>query len=181
MSFRHAIGGALLAVLVLTSGCAGEEPVAEVPKVVKRAYAVLDGKSGSEMYGKAIFINEPDGVALLITIENAAPGSHAVHLHETGDCSADDGTSAGGHWNPAGHQHGKWGEDGHHLGDIGNLEIGADGTGTLEFKTDRWQMGGGVENDIMGKAMIIHADPDDFETQPTGAAGGRIGCGVVES
>ena len=68
----------------------------------------------------------------------------------------------------------------HHLGDIGNLEVGEDGEGSLTLSTDKWTMGSGADNDILGKAVIVHAGADDFTTQPTGAAGGRIGCGVIK-
>ena len=110
------------------------------------------------------------------------PGSHAVHIHEHGDCSAPDAMSAGGHWNPTSKAHGKWGQaDGEfHLGDIGNIEVGADGKGIIEFVTDLWTIGGGGPNDVVGKSIIVHAMPDDYTSQPTGAAGERIGCGEIQ-
>ncbi len=173
---------ALGSLILVALGCGGssEKAEPEVVVVVNRAMSYVDAKSGSDLVGKAIFINEQAGVTMMIEVENASPGSHAVHLHEVGDCSADDGTSAGPHWNPTGDPHGKWGHDGFHLGDIGNLEGGADGTGRMEFTSDLWTMGGTAESNIIGKAVVVHASPDDFETQPTGAAGARIGCGVIE-
>ena len=80
-----------------------------------------------------------------------------------------------------GHDHGKWDEEMFHLGDIGNIVVGADGKGTIAITTDRWSMGGTGENNVMGKSIIIHADADDFTSQPTGNAGGRIGCGVINA
>jgi Cu-Zn family superoxide dismutase len=178
----------LLGLVALLAGCAGggEDAAggADAAKAsadpVKKAIAWLNPRSGSDMGGSAIFIRDPDGrISLQISLEQAPPGIHAVHIHEFGDCTADDGSSAGGHWNPSGEDHGQWGTAPHHLGDLGNVEVGEDGTGSLEIVTDHWAMGGGSDNDILGKGMIVHAVQDDFTTQPTGAAGGRIGCGVI--
>jgi Cu-Zn family superoxide dismutase len=108
------------------------------------------------------------------------PGPHAVHIHETGDCSAEDGSSAGGHWNPTGEEHGKWGEHPFHLGDIGNIEVGEDGTGSITLSTDLWSIGDSSDHDVVGKSIVVHAGADDFKSQPSGAAGERIGCGVIE-
>lgn len=136
--------------------------------------------SGSNVTGNAVFTQDGDDIMLTVDVENASPGLHAVHIHETGDCSAPDGTSAGGHWNPTDQDHGKWGSDSFHLGDLGNIPVGDDGTGSFELTTDLWEMGTGSELDIVGKAIIVHAGADDFTSQPSGAAGARIGCGVIE-
>ena len=135
--------------------------------------------SGSNVTGKAIFTQDGDDIMLTVEIQNASPGLRAVHIHETGDCSASDGASAGGHWNPTAEEHGRWGGDSFHLGDLGNIPVGNDGTGYVERTTDLWDMGTGSDRDIVGKAIIVHAGEDDF-TQPSGDAGGRIGCGVIE-
>lgn len=145
----------------------------------KKALAPIEARSGSSVKGEAVFTQKGGKVTLMLTIEGAEPGPHAVHLHEKGDCSAPDAASAGGHWNPAGVNHGKWSAPPFHHGDIGNLEVGADGKGKLELTTDLWSIGGDPKSDILGKAIIVHAKVDDFTTQPTGNAGGRIGCGVV--
>jgi superoxide dismutase, Cu-Zn family len=118
-------------------------------------------------------------MTLQVSLQNTHSGVHAVHLHETGDCSAHDATSAGGQWNPTGVKHGAWGNSPFHLGDIGNLTVGEDGTGSLNLTSDRWSMGTGADNDLLGKAVIVHAKSDDFTTQPSGAAGDRIACGVI--
>ncbi|ANM31793.1 hypothetical protein ABI59_22870 [Acidobacteria bacterium Mor1] len=144
------------------------------------ASAEMAAKSGSSLSGKATFVPEGDQVTFTLFVEGVEPGTHAVHIHETGDCSADDGTSAGGHWNPTGSDHGEWGGEAHHLGDLGNMEVGENGQGTLSLTTDAWSIGSGADNDIVGKSVIVHAVADDFTTQPTGAAGGRIGCGVIQ-
>lgn len=143
------------------------------------AAASLEAKSGTTTGGRATFTQQGGKVTLELDVENAPEGTHAVHLHETGDCSAEDASSAGGHWNPTGAAHGRFGENGFHLGDIGNLEVAADGTGKLTFSTEHWSIGGGGDTDIAGKAIIVHTSADDFNTQPTGNAGARIACGVV--
>ncbi len=110
--------------------------------------------SGSNVTGNAVFTQDGDDIMLTVDVENAPPGLHAVHIHATGDCSAPDGTSAGGHWNPTDQDHGKWGSDSFHLGDLGNIPVGDDGTGSLELTTDLWELGTGSELDILGKAII---------------------------
>jgi Cu-Zn family superoxide dismutase len=141
--------------------------------------ANLESKSGSTTTGTARFESRGNEVHLVLEIQGATPGIHAAHLHEKGDCSAEDATSAGGHWNPTTDAHGKWESEHFHLGDIGNIEVGEDGTGRIELTTDRWELGTGGPTDVAGHAVIVHSDPDDFVTQPTGNAGGRVACGVV--
>lgn len=141
----------------------------------------LDPKSGSKASGQAYFIEQDGRVVIQAKISGLEPGVHAVHLHEKSDCSAEDGTSTGGHWNPTFENHGKWGAaEGYHKGDIGNFTVDEDGMGLLEFETDEWCIGCGDEKkDILGKAVIVHKDADDYTTQPTGNAGSRVICGGV--
>lgn len=141
----------------------------------------MEPKSGSKAQGEVTFIEENGEVKMIANFEGLTEGDHAIHLHETADCSAEDGTSTGGHWNPTFEKHGKWGDaDGYHKGDIGNFKANADGTGTLEFRTNEWCIGCGDEKkDILGKGIIVHEGVDDFVTQPTGDAGGRISCGGI--
>lgn len=145
----------------------------------KHALAVIEGSSGSEMVGKAVFIQKDGVVTLQVTVEKAPSGKHAIHLHERGDCSAPDASSAGPHWNPTGHDHGQWGNSPFHLGDIGNVDVGEDGKGVLTITTDLWSIGDKPANDVDGKSIVVHAGVDDFKTQPTGNSGVRIGCGIV--
>jgi Cu-Zn family superoxide dismutase len=154
----------------------GEPKEASQPRT---ASAVLEAKSDSSLTGTAVFTEKEGFITLTVELQNTAPGVHALHIHEVGDCSAADGTSAGGHWNPTAEDHGKWGTPPHHLGDLGNLTVSEDGTGLLELVSMGWSMGTGEANDIVGKAVVVHAGQDDFTSQPTGAAGGRIGCGVI--
>ena len=144
------------------------------------AVAIIGAASGSDLTGMAMFMQEGDTITVFIEIAGASPGLHAVHIHEIGDCSAADGTSAGGHWNPTDAPHGKWGDGAFHLGDLGNIEVGQDGIGTFELTTNLWEMGTGSDLDIVGKGIIVHAGADDFTSQPSGNAGARIGCGAIE-
>lgn len=141
----------------------------------------MESKSGSNATGVAIFVQEYGQVRLISEFEGLTPGVHAMHLHEKADCSAADGTSTGGHWNPTFEKHGSWGDPkGYHRGDIGNLTASAEGKGKLMFQTDQWCIGCGDETkDILGKAVIIHDGRDDLTTQPTGNAGGRVSCGGI--
>lgn len=143
------------------------------------ARAALEARSGSSLSGEGVFTREGEEVVLTLLVSGVSPGTHAVHLHDKGDCSAADASSAGGHWNPTSEAHGQWGHAPHHLGDVGNLEVGEDGTGRLVFRASAWEVGTGGAHDIVGHALVVHEKVDDFTTQPTGAAGGRIGCGVV--
>lgn len=137
----------------------------------------IEAKSDTKTSGEISFTQKKSGVTMLVKAENLTPGIHAIHIHEKGDCSAKDASSAGGHWNPMKDMHGKWGHGEHHNGDIGNLVADADGKATLTFNTDRWCLDCKDETkNIFGKSIIIHAKEDDFTTQPTGNAGGRVGC-----
>ena len=149
------------------------------PPPAKQASALIDAASDSAVTGMATFTQNGEQITLTIEIQGASPGLHAVHIHENGDCSSPDGKSAGGHWNPTEVAHGKWGEGEFHLGDIGNITVGEDGTGSITLTTDLWEIGTGSDIDVVGKGIIVHADADDFVSQPSGAAGARIGCGVI--
>jgi superoxide dismutase, Cu-Zn family len=147
----------------------------------RQAVATLEAKSGSSLTGEATFTEQNYGeVTFEVHIEGVSPGLHAVHIHEVGDCSAPDGSSAGGHWNPTNQPHGKWGEEPHHLGDIGNIDVGEDGQGHLSLTTDAWSLEDMGDRSVLGKAVVVHSGADDFTSQPSGAAGDRIGCGVIE-
>ena len=143
-----------------------------------KATAAIEGRSGSTLTGSAEFVTHGARMMITVSVKGAAPGVHAVHIHEKGDCSAPDATSAGGHFNPGGHQHGAPDAKEHHAGDLGNMTVGADGTGSVMVHSDELTLEG--PNSILGRAIIIHEKSDDFVTQPTGNAGGRIGCGVIK-
>ncbi len=150
-------------------------------KEENKVQVTLESKSGSSVSGSAVFTQEDNVVKMVVVVDGLSEGTHAIHLHEKADCSSADGTSAGGHWNPTNQPHGKWGSpDGFHLGDIGNLNANANGKATITMTTDKWCIGCGDTNkDILGKAIIVHQGTDDFKTQPTGDAGGRVSCGGI--
>jgi superoxide dismutase, Cu-Zn family len=180
---------ATLALGMTASGCMTRtEPAAETPirsdspatAGTELARAPIESRSGSQLEGEAEFTQQGEWVEMVLTVRNAPPGLLAVHLHEIGDCSAADAGSAGPHWNPTDERHGQLGVTGEaHLGDIGNLEVGQDGTGEIRFRTRAWSIGREADRDIVGRSVVVHAEADDFVSQPSGDAGDRIGCGVI--
>ncbi|NHN24483.1 superoxide dismutase family protein [Flavobacterium jejuense] len=144
------------------------------------ATAIISAKSNSAVSGTVTFTENEGMVSMVATLSGLAPGKHAIHIHEKGDCSANDGSSAGGHWNPTNEDHGIWGTTPFHKGDIGNIEIDAQGIGTISRDTDLWCIDcADTDKNIVGKAIIIHEGIDDFSSQPSGAAGKRAGCGEI--
>ncbi|MEP6995689.1 MAG: superoxide dismutase family protein [Acidobacteriota bacterium] len=144
------------------------------------AKTTIESRSGSKVTGKAVFTElSAGGIKAEIWVENAAPGTHGLHLHEKGDCSAPDAASAGGHFNASGNPHASPTDKARHNGDLGNIEVGADGKGHLEITSDLLTVKPGP-NSVVGKAVVVHEKADDLTTQPSGNAGGRFGCGVVQ-
>ena len=145
------------------------------------AIAALVARSGSTVSGRLQFSAEGDGVRIIGKIAGVEPDStHGFHLHETGDCTAEDGSSAGPHFNPKGHAHGHPGEGEHHAGDIPNLVADADGDITVNVLVPGVSLRDGGEGDIHGRAIVLHAKADDYASQPAGNSGARIACGVIE-
>ncbi len=142
------------------------------------AVATLSPTQGNAVTGIVMFHAMGDHVMAHARVSGLKPGGeHGFHLHEKGDCASTDGTSAGGHFNPAGAPHGP--QDGpHHAGDMPSLKADASGVADLKFMLHGVSIGSGAA-DIVNRAVIVHANPDDFKTQPTGNAGARIACGVV--
>ena len=155
----------------------------EVTSNIKVIKFTLEPKSDSNVSGTVTFTEENGLVTMVAEMEGLTEGAHAIHIHEKADCSSPDGKSTGGHWNPTAQPHGQWGaEEGYHKGDIGNFTADASGKGSITFATDQWCIGCGDETkDILGKAVIVHAGTDDYVTQPTGDAGGRVSCaGIIQ-
>lgn len=146
------------------------------------AEASLSGTfADTAVNGTARFERTGDGrvkMTLNLSIPKKANRSVAVHLHEHGTC-ADTAMAAGGHWNPTGTNHGKWGEGQFHAGDIGNVKLDAQGNGTIEVETDLWSIGGDAQKNILNKTVMVHGGVDDYKSQPAGNSGTRIGCGVI--
>ncbi|HWC65690.1 MAG TPA: superoxide dismutase family protein [Thermoanaerobaculia bacterium] len=167
--------------ILFLAACAGSKPPSAVetaPHAGPTAAATIEGRSGSSLTGTATFVQNGDSVHVTVDVANAPEGVHAVHLHEKGDCSAPDATSAGGHFNPTHMEHGSPDAPMHHAGDFGNMTVGGAGRGHLELDTTMLTVTAG-DRSVAGRAIVVHASPDDMKTQPTGNAGGRIGCGVV--
>lgn len=142
--------------------------------------ASLQARSGSQVTGSLAFMPMGDGLHLTGEVRGlTAGGTHAIHVHENGDCSAADGSSAGGHFNPAGAAHGRMNSANHHVGDMDNLVANANGVAEVNMHLSAMSLGTGAANDVLGKAVIVHAAADDYTTQPTGNAGGRLACGVI--
>jgi superoxide dismutase, Cu-Zn family len=168
-------GIALVAGALGAMGLAGTASAADAAT----ANAAIESRSGSKVTGKAVFTELPSGgTKIEVWIENATPGVHGIHLHEKGDCSAPDASSAGGHFNPSGNPHGGPAEEKHHNGDWGNITVGEDGKGHIVVTSTMLTVKPGP-NSVVGKAVVFHEKADDLKTQPTGDAGGRYGCGVV--
>lgn len=144
---------------------------------VKKAIAVLSPTEGQQAYGIVTFTVVEKGVRVIGEFSGLTPGKHGFHIHEFGDCSAPDGTSAGGHFNPTNMPHSKPSGDKRHVGDMGNIEAGKDGTAFIDYIDTMISLEG--ESSIIGRGVIVHEKEDDLTTQPTGAAGARIACGVV--
>lgn len=132
--------------------------------------------------GTADFETEPDGkvkMKLQLSIPSKANKSVAVHIHANGDCG-DMAKAAGGHWNPTGELHGKWGSSSFHSGDIGNVKLDMNGNGSMELESNLWSLGGSEKTNILNKTIIVHGGEDNFVSQPSGNSGERIGCGVID-
>lgn len=125
---------------------------------------------------------EQRGSAVLVTAEvrGLKPNSeHGFHVHEKGDCSAPDAMSAGGHFNPAGSPHAHYGQGASHAGDLPNLKADASGVASYSFSSAALSVAAGATNTVVGRAVVVHRDPDDYKTQPAGNSGPRIACGVI--
>ena len=141
---------------------------------------VFESKSSSSVTGTATFKEYNGKVTFVAKISGLKPGIHAIHIHEKSDCTAADGSSAGGHWNPTFKKHGQWGIGEYHRGDIGNFIADEKGNGTITLTTDEWAIGGeDATKNIIGKGLIVHQGTDDFVSQPAGNAGARVACSAI--
>ncbi len=172
---------AVLAVAGAVAGCAPAH-VKDHMKMwagIDKAVAVLHGTEGHDnVHGTVTFTKMGDKLKVVADVEGLNPNQqHAIHIHEFGDCTDLNAKSAGGHYNPDGHPHGLPGNPERHAGDLGNLSADAAGKARLELTVDNISIAG-VNNPIVGRAVVVHAEPDDGG-QPTGNAGGRIACGTI--
>jgi superoxide dismutase, Cu-Zn family len=142
-----------------------------------KAICVLYPTAGNNVSGTITFTSTEKGVKVVVDVQGLTKGKHGIHIHEYGDCSAPDGSSAGGHFNPVGMMHGGPMDITRHMGDMGNLEADGAGKAHLEYFDQMISMKG--ENSIIGKSVILHKNEDDLKTQPAGNAGPRVACGVI--
>lgn len=163
-----------LAAAALLAGCAGAQSGGS------KAVAQLEPTKGSTTTGTVTFEQRGGKVLVSAEVRGLKPNTeHGFHVHEKGDCSSGDGMSAGGHFNPKGATHGQPGQDAHHSGDMPALKADASGAAGLVWESTELTVADGPLS-VVGKGVIVHRDPDDYKTQPTGNAGPRLACGVVK-
>lgn len=175
--------------MVYAISCSGEQKAEQKPgqktevkqtaqiKAPTVAIATLNPTEGNEVSGVVTFTTTDKGLRIVADVEGLTPGKHGFHIHEYGDCSAADGTSAGGHFNPFNKPHGAPTSMERHAGDLGNIVADENGKAHLDWTDPILKLGG--ENSIVGRAVIVHAGEDDLHSQPTGNAGPRVACGVI--
>jgi Cu-Zn family superoxide dismutase len=169
-SYRTGVGLIAAGALVLIGASAfAQEPT--------KAIAVLHPTKGSNVEGTVTFSKSGDEMKIVADVTGLTPGKHGFHIHQYGDCSAPDGTSAGGHFNPTNNPHAGHDAAQRHEGDLGNLEADASGKAHLDLTDNMMTMSG--EKSIIGRGVIVHDKADDLKSQPVGNAGGRLACGVV--
>ena len=164
-------------VALIAAGIAGcqSAPPADAP----RASASLAPTRGNTTAGTADFYQVGSKVRVIASVSGLKPGGeHGFHIHEAGDCSSGDGMSAKGHFNPQGKPHGHPQSSERHAGDMPMLRADASGNARLDTELDIMTVTPGAAS-IVGRGLIVHADPDDYRTQPTGNAGARLACGVI--
>jgi len=160
-----------LAAAALLSACA--TPIGPT------ASAQLQPTRGNATSGEVRFDQQGDKVIVSGEVRGLKPNAeHGFHVHEKGDCASGDGMSTGGHFNPMGRMHGPHGRGEHHVGDLPSLKADAYGVARFSFESSSIAVGSG-SSDVVGRGLIVHRDPDDYTTQPTGNAGPRLACAVI--
>jgi Cu-Zn family superoxide dismutase len=187
-----------IATAVLLAACGRQDPAPEsadagavpasstpstppVPEPTARGATVqLAPTQGNTASGSLALSSETDGVRLSGSLQGLKPnGEFGFHVHEKGDCSAPDASSAGEHFNPANAQHGNPSGEAHHAGDMLNVKSDAQGMAQVDVQARGVSMHTGQPNDVIGRAVVLHEKPDDYSTQPSGNSGARIACGVI--
>ncbi|HUW06310.1 MAG TPA: superoxide dismutase family protein [Williamwhitmania sp.] len=169
----------LMAVLLVTAlnGFGQNMHKMAMKSEVQKAVCILYPTAGNNVSGVITFTQTPDGILVSGDVKGLTPGKHGFHIHECGDCTAADGTSAGGHFNPTHMPHGAPTDAKRHVGDMGNIVADASGKAHVEYVDKVIQLNGPLS--ILGRGIIVHQGADDFVTQPTGNAGSRVACGVI--
>src|SRR6201993_1797172 len=175
-SFRASI---IALIFLLAPGFSAQSQTpAEKPAAPLKAVAVLHPTAGSKVSGTVTFTEEADGVKVRAEITGLTPGNHGFHVHEFGDCSAADASSAGAHFNPTNQPHAGPDAAARHEGDMGNIEADASGNAKLDYVDHQISLTNDAKSAI-GRSVVVHAKPDDLKTQPSGDSGARIACGVI--
>ena len=164
--------------LVVSPFTARAQTPAEKPSAPLKAVAVLHPTAGSKVNGTVTFTEEADGVKVRAEITGLTPGNHGFHVHEFGDCSAADATSAGAHFNPTKQPHAGPDAPERHVGDMGNVQADASGKATLEYVDHQISLTNDQRSAI-GRSVVVHAKADDLKSQPAGDSGARVACGVI--
>ncbi len=181
--FSHAKIAGLVSIIamLLLAGCeweAGGGPVWNSPEdTVDRAIAVIVPTEGNDVRGTVYFVREGAGVRVTGSLRNLEPGEHGFHVHQWGDPSKANGTSMGGHFAPFDNPHGAPEDEERHVGDLGNIVANEEGVAEFSFFDEMIRLNGTAS--IVGRGLIVHQDEDDLESQPTGAAGARLGMAVI--
>lgn len=168
------LAGACAAALVaIGAGCA------LMPAAGPGAQAQLMPRSGSAVSGTVGFTQRGDKLVMTGEVRGLRPNAeHGFHVHERGDCSAPDASSAGGHFNPDAKPHGRAGQGQHHAGDVPNLKADANGVARVDVELS-WLSLAGATNGVIGRSLVVHRDPDDYRSQPAGNSGPRVACGLI--
>ena len=170
----------LVALIALPFGgfASQAQTLGEKPSAPLKAIAVLHPTAGSKVSGTVTFTEVADGVQVQAEITGLTPGNHGFHIHEFGDCSAPDATSAGAHFNPTSKPHAGPDALERHVGDMGNVEADASGTAKLDYVDHQISLTNDQES-VIGRSVVVHAKADDLKSQPAGDSGTRIACGVI--
>jgi Cu-Zn family superoxide dismutase len=174
-NMRGILKGMAIAVLIFGVALVGCSHKTE--SQATKGIAIMNPTQGSKVNGTVSFEKTGKGIHVTADIEGLSPGPHGFHIHEFGDCSSPDAASAGGHFNPTDMPHGGPTADKHHAGDLGNIEADKTGHARMEITDNMLSMEG--PNSIIGRSVIVHAQADDYKTQPTGGSGARVACGVI--
>jgi Cu-Zn family superoxide dismutase len=165
--------------LAFLAGCASTATPPRAAASGPRATAALQPTTGNAVTGTVQFVQAGGQVRVSGEVRGLKPNAeHGFHVHEKGDCSSGDGMSTGGHFNPGGKPHGQHGQAAQHAGDLVSLKANASGVAAFSFESSAISVGAGP-TDVVGKGLIVHRDPDDYKTQPTGNAGPRLACAVI--
>jgi Cu-Zn family superoxide dismutase len=171
----RALGILTAAVALACTGFSGH-----MVKPAASAHVAIAPTAGNSISGTLDLTTVHDGVRVHGQLTGLVPASiHGFHIHEKGDCSAPDGSSAGGHFNPLGMAHGNPITMPHHAGDIPNQTADTQGVAKVDVVVHGVSLGTGASDDVLGRSVVVHKDRDDYTTQPAGNSGARVACGVI--